>query len=150
MEAERVETIGYHWFAYLPAVLWLLASVIATVLLWPSAREAGEGQDLAEFLVMLAVIFGLTRLWHILSLKCEYLKVAPAERVIHHIKGVINQKEINPSRQGSVPGEERPLLGRIFGYSSLTLTLQNGENLTMHCMKVTQAARDAWRGWKDR
>jgi serine/threonine protein kinase len=150
MEAERVETIGYHWFAYLPAVLWLLASVIATVLVWPSAREAGEGQDLAEFLVMLAVVFGLTRLWRILTLKCEYLKVAPAERVIHHIKGVINQTEMNPSRQGSIPGVERSLLGRIFGYSTLTLELQNGENLTMHCMKVTQAALDAWRGWKDR
>lgn len=149
-EAEKVETIGYHEFAYLPAALWLLVSAIATVLIWPSAREAGEGQDLAEFLVMLAVIFGLTRLWHILSLKCEYLKVAPAERVIHHIQGVFNQKEMNPSRQGSIPGEERTWLGRIFGYSTLILELQNAETLTMHCMKLTPKARDAWRGWKDR
>jgi hypothetical protein len=57
---------------------------------------------------------------------------------------------MNPSRQGSIPGVQRTLLGRIFGYSTLTLELQNGENLTMHCMKVTQAALDAWRGWKDR
>jgi serine/threonine protein kinase len=148
-ESERTIPIRYHPFAYIVALFWSLVCVGVIYWLWPQTSTTDD-PTLNYWGIAFAAIFGSGRLWHLLTLKCEYFVVAPAERIVHHINGVLNQSEINVSQRNSRPGEYRPLLGRICGFSTLILKMHDGETITRHCMRVTKEARDAWRGWKER